>query len=193
LATTTTSTTETSTIAAVAPDASAEARHADHEELRAMMRTATAALNSRDFTQLSALVSPHCYITTVDGQVFNDLNGFKSYLDKLFASRVTKIDFHPEADELTLFLDADTGLSRGASTDTYHFKDGDTRVMKSRWTATVHREGGKWKLASLHISANVLDNPVVAATKKFAWSVAAAALILGLLLGFLLRGLIRRS
>src|SRR4029079_9252652 len=73
----------------------AEDRHADHEELRAMLRTATDALNKRDANALAPLLGARCYITTVDGQTFRDAAGFKSYLDRLYGMSVTKIDFRP--------------------------------------------------------------------------------------------------
>jgi uncharacterized protein (TIGR02246 family) len=173
--------------------AQTEARHADHEELRAMLRTATDALNRRDFAVLAPLFSEHCDITTVDGRSFTTLAAFKSYVDSIYASRVSKIEFHPVADALTTFLDNDSGVSTGSSTDTYTFKDGDSRTMTSRWTATLHREGGRWKVAALHMSANVLDNPVIEATRKTAHMLIAAGVLLGLIAGYVIRMAVKRS
>ncbi len=165
---------------------------ADHEELRAMMRTATQALNAHQIDALAPLMARDFVITTVDGQVFRNLAQFKGYIDGLYGTQVQKIEFRPEAAELTKFISADTGLSWGKSTDTYTFKNGNARTMTSHWTATVQRQDGHWKLASLHISANVLDNPVIEAAKRYAWMAAGAALVVGLILGFVLRGITTR-
>lgn len=178
----------TSTAPPAAAPAPVELRHADHEELRAMMKAVTAALNSHTFDGLDPFFGEKCYITTLDGQTFNNGGEFKTYLQKLYATAVRKIEFHPEADELTWFLNDDTALSRGSSVDTYTFVDGDVRTMKSRWSATLHRESGRWKVVSLHISANVLDNPVVASLHRLTWIVGIAALVAGLVIGFLVRG-----
>jgi len=165
---------------------------ADHEELRGMMRAATQALNAHQIDALAPLMARDFVITTVDGQTFRNLAQFKAYIDGLYGTRVQKIEFRPEAAELTKFISADTGLSWGKSTDTYTFKDGDTRTMISHWTATVQRQDGRWKLASLHISANLLDNPVIEAVKRYVWIAAAVALLAGLILGFVLRGFVTR-
>ncbi len=170
-----------------------EERHADHEELRAMLRTATDAFNRRDANALAQLLAPHCYITTVDGQTLRDAAAFTSYLDRLYGSSVSKIEFHPVADELTTFVDAESGICVGSSNDTYTFKDGSSRSMTSRWTAMVHKQDGKWKLVGLHTSANVLDNPVVEATKKKGYATSGAAIVIGVIVGYALRMATKRT
>ena len=170
-------------------------QEADHEELRAMMRTVTQALNARQIDALAPLMARQFVITTVDGRTFRDLAGFKAYIDELYGTKVQSIEFHPEAAELTQFIGPDAGLSWGKSTDIYTFKDGDKRTMTSHWTAVVQRQDGRWKIAALHISVNVLDNPVVESIKRYSRLAAAGALVIGLLVGliagFLLGG--RRS
>ena len=65
--------------------------------------------------------------------------------------------------------------------------------MTSHWTATVHRNGGKWQLVALHISAGLFDNPVIAAARRYAYTSTAIAAIAGFVLGFALRALTKRS
>jgi ketosteroid isomerase-like protein len=184
--------TATSTSTAPPPAVSTEERHADHEELRGMLKTATEALNARNVDALAPLMASRCYITTVDGHVLNDLAGFRGYIDQVYGTKIQKIEFHPVADELTMFLGSDAGVCRGSSTDVYTFKDGDIRTMTSRWTATVHKEGGHWKLVALHTGASILDNPVLAAVRKHAYTIATIALIAGIILGYLIRMMVKR-
>jgi uncharacterized protein (TIGR02246 family) len=172
--------------AAAAGMAQTEARHTDHEELRAMLVTATNALNARNYDALTPLFAPDAYITTVDGKAFRGPAAFKAYVDGLYASKIQSIAFHPVADTLTTFYGDNDGVCAGSSTDTYHFKDGDARTMTSRWTATVHKNNGRWQVAALHMSANVLDNPVTQATRSRATQIVVVALLAGLIAGFLL-------
>ena len=170
-----------------------EARHADHEELRAMLVTATNALNTRNFAALEPMFDPNCYVTTADGKSFRGLAAFKAYLDGLYASKIKSITFHPVADALTTFYGADSGVCAGSSTDIYTFNDGDSRTMTSRWTATVYRDGGHWKVAALHMSTSFLANPAIDATRRYACMIAIAALIAGLILGYVIRMMVKRA
>jgi ketosteroid isomerase-like protein len=183
-------------LAAVFIGAQAQDRKQDHDELRAMLKTMTEAMNSRNIDALAPLFHDKFSITTVDQQVFTNLNDFKTYFNGLFAgdkAPLKSITFNPKADALTEFVGEDVGFVNGASTDTYAFADGDTRVMTSRWTATLHKDNGKWKILTAHIGANIFDNPVLTTLKGWLYKVGAGAGVAGLLLGFALGRLTRRK
>src|SRR5262249_9599435 len=121
---------------------------------------------------------------------------FKKYYLGLFDgpnAMLTKMETRLAADELTLFLDDDTGIAYGTSQDTFHFKDGDVRTMNTRWTAGTQKEGGQWKLVNAHFSANLLDNPVLDASKSYAKKLAIGAAIGGIVIGALVALLLRRK
>jgi hypothetical protein len=171
-----------------------EERHEDHEALRAVLRTATEALNTRNVDALAPILYKDFSITTVEQKLFTDLPSFKTYFDGLFEGPngpIKTIVFNPKADVLTVFIDEKTGISHGTSEDTYTFTKGGTRVMKSRWSAAVYKDDGGWKVLNLHMSANILDNPLVTAAQKLLYQVGAGALIIGLLLGFVLKGVLQ--
>jgi ketosteroid isomerase-like protein len=183
-------------LAAVVIGARAQDRIQVHDELRAMLKTVTEAMNSRNIDAMAPLFHNRCSITTVDQQVFTNLNDFKIYFNGLFTgdkAPLKSITFNPTADALTEFVSEDVGFVHGASTDTYAFADGDTRVMTSRWTATLYKDNGKWKIINVHIGANLFDNPVVTALKSWVYKVGVGAGIAGLLLGFVFARLTRRK
>jgi hypothetical protein len=183
-------------LVAVVAGAQAQDRNRDHDELRAMLKTVAGALNSRNLEPLSPLFHEKFSITTVDQQVFTNLEEFKTYFNGLFAgdqAPLKSVTFNPVADELTEFVGENIGLSRGSSTDAYVFSDGETRVMTSRWTATLYKENGKWKVLNVHIGANLFDNPVIAALKGWLYKAGIGAGLAGLLLGFGLARLMRRK
>ncbi len=172
----------------------AQSREQDHEDLRALLRTAAEAMNAKNFDALTPLFNDQFSITTVDQKLFTSIADFKAYYESLLGgpdAALKSIVFKPEADDLTRFVGDNIGLSHGASTDTYNFSDGDTRQMTSRWTATVYKRDGKWKILNIHIGTNLLDNPVLAAAKSYLYKVGAGAAIGGLLVGFLLARLLR--
>lgn len=171
----------------------AQDRNRDHEELRAMLKAGTEALNSGNPDGLAPLLHSDFSITTVDQKLFTNLNDFKRYYEQMLSGPVKSLTFNPTADELTVFVGENIGLSHGTSTDTFVFADGDTRTMNSRWTATVYKDNGSWKLLNLHIGTDLLDNPVVSALKSQLYKVGIGGGIAGLLIGFLIGWVIRRK
>ena len=172
----------------------AEDRNQDHEQLRALLKSATEAMNSRNFDALAPLMYERFSITTVDQRHFTNMADFKAYYEGLMTgpnATLKSITIKPEADALTEFVGDNIGLSHGTSTDTYYFTDGDTREMTSRWTATLYKDGGTWKILNVHIGTNLLDNPVVSSVKGMIYKVGAAALAAGLLIGFVIDRLMR--
>jgi ketosteroid isomerase-like protein len=169
-------------------------REQDHEELRALLKSARDAVNAKNFEALKPIFHEKFSITTVDQKVFTNFDDFKKEFATLFTgdkAPLKSITFNPEADALTEFVGDNIGLSHGSSKDTYVFSDGDTREMTSRWTATVIKDNGKWKILNLHIGTNLLDNPVTEAAKSYLYKVGIGAGIGGLLLGFVLAWVIR--
>jgi hypothetical protein len=166
----------------------------DHEELRALLRNAKEAVNAKNFDGLKPLFHDKFSITTVDQKSFTNFDDFKKEFATLFSgdnAPLKSITFNPEADALTEFVGDNIGLSHGISTDTYVFSDGDTRTMKSRWTATLIKDNGKWKILNLHVGANILDNPVTEAAKGYVTKVGIGAGLGGLILGFILAWVLR--
>ena len=167
----------------------------DHEELRLLLRSARDAANAKNFDALKPLFYEKFTITTVDQKVFTNLDDFKAYFASMFTgdkAPLKSISFNPEADALTEFIGNNIGISHGTSTDTYTFSDGDTRTMTSRWTATLIKDNGKWKILNLHFGTNLLDNPVVNTMKSSLYKVGGIAGVVGLLIGFVLAWVMRR-
>ena len=171
-------------------------RKEEHAALRAMLVKGSEALNTRNFDGMIPLLHPAFTIVTVDNRKLVGADEFKKYYLGLFdgpQAVLTKLEVRLDADEATRFLDENTGVVYGTSRDTFHFKDGDVREMKTRWSAVTQKEADGWKLVNLHLSASVLDNPVLEAAKSQLTKIAAAAAIAGLLVGAVLALLMRRG
>lgn len=171
-----------------------EQRKADHDQLRELLKRGAEALNTRKLDALAPYLHPDFTVVTVDNRKLRGLPEFKQYWNGLFEGKdavLKSVETKPEADELSRFLDDNTGLSFGTSDDRYTFNDGDVRQMKSRWSAVVQKDGDAWKIVSVHFSANLLDNPVLDATKqavqKWALMAGAIGVAIGIAIGFVLR------
>jgi hypothetical protein len=56
--------------------------------------------------------------------------------------------------------------------------------LNSRWSATVAKSNGEWKIASLHLSSNVFTNVLISELKNMLGYAAGGGLVIGLLAGW---------
>ncbi|HUF63531.1 MAG TPA: nuclear transport factor 2 family protein [Verrucomicrobiales bacterium] len=173
-----------------------DAREADHAALRELRERFGEALNGRDFAALEPLLAESFTFVAVDNRKFTGVEELKSYWESLFTGKnavLASITVAPEADEETFFFGPGYGMAQGSSRDVYDFNVLGRREMPSRWTAVVHEEAGQWKVSHVHMSANVLDNPVVSAVRKASSAKAGMALLVGLTAGGVLGWSMGRS
>jgi hypothetical protein len=169
-----------------------EPRKEDHDQLRALMKKGADALTTRNIDSMAPYVFPGFTVITLDDKKLKGLPEVKQYYGNLFDgpnAMLKAMEVRPEADDVTQFLDDNSGVSYGVSNDRYTFRDGDVRDMKSRWSAVVQKDGGTWKLVSVHFSGNLLQNPVLDAAKSTVRNAAiiagAVMLVIGILVGWL--------
>lgn len=176
-------------------------READHEALRALMRSATEAVNTRKFDLLTPRLHAGFTVIAVDNTKLVGIDAFRNYWNGLFDgpnAALVSVETKPVADELTFFLGDSVGVVYGTSEDTFTFrknavfKEGEKRSMKTRWSAAVVKEGDAWKLVNVHFSTNPFDNPMLDAATGAVKRTAVLAGVAGLVLGLLLMGLLRR-
>lgn len=177
----------------VAPAFAEEKRSQDHDQLRALLKLGAEALTTRKVEPMLPYLHPEFTVVTVDNRKLKGVAELQQYWNEVFNGKTPLLKSmvsRPEADQLTTFLDDNSGIVYGTSNDRYTFMDGDVRDMSTRWSAVVQKDGKIWKLVSIHFSTNVLNNPVVDAAKsaaKRAMIIAGAfGLAIGLVIGFLL-------
>mgnify|MGYP006298482361 CR=1 FL=1 len=159
-------------VGSAASEVRAETREADHEALRALKQKVTEAIVAQDADKIVACFAKHFVFTTVDQRVITSKKGVREYYHEMIDgpdAPIAEIAIKAEADDLTRFIDANTGVCVGRSDEAYTLKDGKVFHMKARWTATVVKEDGQWKIAAAHVGVNVLDNPVLDARSMGFW------------------------
>jgi len=173
----------------------AEERQEDHESLRLMLKTGAEALNTRNIEGLRPILNDPFFITAIDQKTFTDLGQFKSYYEQFFTGEkapLKSITFNPVADIKTTFITENTGICYGTSGDAYVFKNGQSKQMNTKWTATVVKTSDGWKLANLHLAVNALDNPLLQTLREKMYMIAGAGVVVGLVLSWLI-GFMRRK
>ncbi len=156
-----------------------------HNELRALRTQVIDAITKGDFDGVIRNVHTNVVITWQNSDVCRGHQGLREFFNRMGKDTFKGYKVPPTPDELTIIHGGTTGVSFGQTIANYKLLGKDFE-LKSRWTATLVKEDGKWLLATYHVSMNVLDNPLLNAAKSGLYLAAGAALAAGLIVGLLL-------
>ncbi|HFQ61662.1 MAG TPA: hypothetical protein ENK39_05100 [Epsilonproteobacteria bacterium] len=175
---------------------SAEENSNIHNELRALLKGIETAVNTEKYGNLKQYFHKNLRVTTVNQNTIESYEGIEKYFDEWFGEGgyLVSLEMTLTPDVLTeLYANKTMGIVRGSGIEKYKLTDGRDLELKTRWTATVIKDtDGKWRILSLHIGTNFYDNAIYhemsAQLKKWGMIGTFLALLLGLLLGYWLRG-----
>jgi ketosteroid isomerase-like protein len=129
---------------------------------------------------------PDVLFTAMNNERVHGIDGTKAYYQKMMVGtgRIIKdMSITAEADDLTtLYNGGNTGVVTGTSNADFKLMAGLEFSVPLRWTATLIRADNTWKIAGIHFSANMFDNPLMSASGSLSRWIA----ILGIPLAFLL-------
>ena len=171
-----------------------EPDHAIHEELRDLLRGLEEAVNSEQYDKLQQYLHKDMRITMSNQEVLTSYADVERFFQFWFGpgGYLKRVEMKLDADAPTeLYADKTIGIVRGSGVEDTYLSDSRFFPMKTRWTATVIKDGdGRWRVLSLHIGVNFLDNPVLSMVEESGKYIAIAAafggLLAGLLAGYLL-------
>jgi len=166
-----------------------ESDEAVHEELRALLNGIETAVNSEAYGDLAQYFHETARITTINQEVISSNTEIEPYFERWFGEGgyLKTLRMELEADALTEFYaDMSFGVVRGSGDEDYVLSDERFFPMKTRWTATVSKtDDGQWRILTLHIGTNFLDNPILSMAENSAKYFAAGGAVVGLLLGMI--------
>ena len=187
---------EAADTAPAAAPAAKEPENPAHDELRALRKGMVEAIQKGDIDKLLTYLDPDVVVTWQNGEVSRKPEGVKAYYDRMMKGPnrvVQSIAIDPTVDELT-HLYGDTGVAFGSSKDDFKLADGKDLNLLTRWTATVVKKEGTWKVAAFHASVDMFDNAVLRlAIARTAWWAGGIAAIVGLIAGFVIARAFRKG
>ncbi len=167
-----------------------------HEELRGLLRGIQDAVNQQRYGDLAPFFHGQMRVTTINQESIAAPAEIAQYFERWFGKGgfLSKVDMRLTADALTqLYDDNRFGVVSGSGDEDYILADGRTFAMKTRWTATTIRDtDGRWKILTLHIGTNFLDNPILSAAESSLVYAAVGSAVGGLLIGVVATLLVRR-
>lgn len=174
--------------------ADTEAQARDRRELRALMVTLKTAMNEGRFQDMKAYLAKGYSLTMINQDNLTDDKSIDAFLDTWFtgsARRIRRYRIEPEVSAPSILLDGKYAVAHGTAVETYDMDRGITYTFNSRWTATLAKEEGRWKVLSFHGGVSFLDNPVLNSAERWIVYGTLGGLALGVL-GTFAAGSLRR-
>jgi uncharacterized protein (TIGR02246 family) len=174
---------------ALLPAAATRAQQEDpvHNELRALRDAMIEAINSKDAEAMLSHLHENVVVTWMNGEVSRGPAEVKAYYDRMMIGEnavVESVAIKPTVERLADVY-GDTAVAFGTSDDHFKLKAGMEFDVHSRWSATLLKEGGQWKIVSFHGSTNLFDNPLLNGAKRAIYWSGAGGLVLGVALSTL--------
>jgi ketosteroid isomerase-like protein len=169
---------------------------AAHNELITFRKELTTAYNAGDIDKVAAFLDDNVIVTWQNAHVNKGPKEFKAYCEKMLRGpdhMVESSTIDPKPELSVLYNDNKTAVAYGSSRDHYKLTDGKDFEQDTRWSSTLVKKNGKWKVVSVHISTNMFDNPVLhIAMQRTAWWTGGVAGVVALLLGALVGVVVTR-
>jgi ketosteroid isomerase-like protein len=160
-----------------------------HNELRALRDGLIDAVNKNDIERQLTYLDTRVVLTAPNNEVSRGHDGVRAYWTKMMTGpRHVVESFHCEVtvDDLTTLYGGDTGVAFGSALQHYKLTSGLKLDVKTRWTATLVKENGRWLIASLHDSASLFDNPLLSTAWRTVYWAGGISLLAGLAIGWAL-------
>lgn len=165
----------------------------EHGRLKEMLEETQNAINNKSFDAVLDHLHPNGYVVFQNGKVYQGRQELKEFIERAFIDSDSILKgHHMEAEEdKPAWIYDDMAVAYGTSIDTFNFRGGETVEVNSKWTTTLKKEDGEWKIHSLQLTANMFDNPILNAARNNLAKAIAGGLIAGmaitLFIGFLVR------
>ncbi len=174
-----------------APASSTEIQ-ALHADLRGVKDRMVKAINAKNITALIAELAPDVAFTAINNDTVIGIDNIKAYFDRMLSGSsrfLNDFSMTSDTDGLSkLYANNTVAIATGRADAKFDLRGGSQMkfAVPLRWTATLNRGTGGWKLAAIHFSADFSDNPFLSAMSTFWKWVTAGVGLLGLVIGFLL-------
>jgi ketosteroid isomerase-like protein len=179
------------------------AERAIHQELIAFRIGIQAAFNKmgesgkpEDMAALLEFAHPDAIFTAMTGESVRGNAELIEYFKRDFTTpdhALKRMQSRFEADHLSILLRPDVATNRGTVHSTFDFTDGSKLAVDSRWTATMVKQDGRWKVAAFQFAPSIFDTPVTNAYRAWIYKAAAIAGVIALALGIFVGRRMRKA
>ncbi|HEY2013687.1 MAG TPA: nuclear transport factor 2 family protein [Bryobacteraceae bacterium] len=168
-----------------------EMHQEDRQALLRILGEVEKAINAQDVEGILAQMRSDCSVTWWNAEVSRGHHEIRAYYRRMVKDPgryITKYTTQAKLGEHARFLGSggDVAVADGSMEDEFFPVIRGPFSLNSRWSATVAKAGGEWKIVTLHLSSNVFTNTLIAELTRALWYAGGAGLAIGGLAGWLL-------
>lgn len=168
-----------------------DAHQPDRQALLGILHKVQDAINAQDVEGILAQMSPDCTVTWWNAEISRGHDDIRAYYRRMMVDPgrlITKYTTQAKLGAHARFLGSggDVAVADGSMEDEFFPIVRGAFMLNSRWSATVAKSGGEWKIVNLHLSSNVFTNTLTAELTRALWYAGGAGLVIGGLAGWLI-------
>ncbi|MGD8568200.1 MAG: nuclear transport factor 2 family protein [Gammaproteobacteria bacterium] len=174
---------------------SGSANDADRELMRKILADVEDGINTKDFSKIKDHLHHDVIITFQNAELTKGVSGAEQYMNKIFegpAAILKSFTTKATVDQPAIFY-GNTAVAAGYTNERYEFTDDMGFDLYTRWSATLLKENGQWKVIALHFSNNLFDNAILDKAKQANYIYATIGFIAGLILLWIVFWLTRKK
>jgi hypothetical protein len=160
----------------------------DREQLVAILRDVEASINSQSLEGMVGRMDANATVVWANAEVSRGPEEILAYYDRMVGGKgriLTKYMTKASLSGPARFLgDGTVAIADGSMEDEFFPILRGPFKLSSRWTTTIAKLDGEWKVVSLHLSANVFNNVLLDEAKRALLYAGAAGLAVGALAGW---------
>jgi len=163
----------------------------DRLALRGILSEVEKGINGQDIERIVAQMDPNCTVTWWNAEISRGQNEIRAYYRRMVKDDgrlINKYTTQAKVGAPARFVGSggDVAVADGSMEDEFFPVIRGSFKLSSRWSATIAKSGGQWKIVNLHLSSNVFTNTLISELKMALWYAGSAALVAGGLLGWFL-------
>lgn len=168
---------------------------ADREALIKVFHEMEAAINDQNVERMVAQMTPDATVTWLNGEVSRGHDQIRAYYQRMVKGPERFLDKYTTVAKIGAHARyfGDVAVADGSMRDSFFPVARAPFQLDSHWSSVSVKQDGQWKVAAMHLSANVFTNDLIAEAKSAAWKAGIGGAIAGLILGLLIGWLRKRS
>lgn len=173
----------------------ADPHGADREALIKVFHEMEAAINDQNVERMIGQMTPDATVTWLNGEVSRGHEQIRAYYQRMVKGPDRILDKYTTAAKLGAHARffGDVAVADGTMRDSFFPVSRAPFQLDSNWSSVSVKVDGQWKVAAMHLSANVFTNDLIGEAKSAAVKTGIGGAVAGLVLGLLVAWLRKRS